>query len=109
MNGRMVRALTGRRIRRIRKTPGDYYVTFVNPNESYYTGFSPQDQGANDALDSDANTTGYTTVTTLEAYETDLSWEAGLPPIPELSTLCLFSVGLLTLMGYVAHDRRKKD
>jgi len=57
-------------------TPGDYYVEFVPP-----AGFaiSPQDQGANDAVDSDANSaTGQTATTTLTAGENDLSWDAGL-------------------------------
>jgi hypothetical protein len=55
--------------------PGDYYVEFVLP-----TGyeFSPPDQGGDD-VDSDADpTTGKTITTTLEAGESDLSWDAGL-------------------------------
>jgi LPXTG-site transpeptidase (sortase) family protein len=56
--------------------PGDYHVGFVPP--AGYS-FSPQDQGVNDAVDSDANvTTGQTVVTTLTAGETDLTWDAGL-------------------------------
>jgi protocatechuate 3,4-dioxygenase beta subunit len=56
--------------------PGDYYVEFVKP--AGYV-FSPQDQGANDAVDSDANTsTGKTAVTTLISGESDLTWDAGL-------------------------------
>ena len=91
-------------------TPGNYYVKFYNPNTSYYIGFSPQDTGTNDKRDSDANTTtGMTDVTTLEADETDITWDCGLPPVPELSTLVLFSVGLLTLMGYVTYSRRRKE
>jgi hypothetical protein len=106
----MVRALTGRRIRRIRKTPGDYYVTFVNPNESYYTGFSPQDQGANDTLDSDANTTGYTTVTTLEAYETDLSWDAVYRRfLSFLRSACSLSVCLHSWVTWRTTEERKTD
>lgn len=89
-------------------TPGNYYVKFYNPNTSYYIGFSPQNQSTNDNRDSDANTTtGQTAVTTLEADETDLTWDCGLPPVPELSTLALFSVGLLTLAGYVGYSRRR--
>ena len=39
--------------------------------------FSPQDQGGNDALDSDANTvTGQTIVTTLSAGENDPTWDS---------------------------------
>jgi hypothetical protein len=57
--------------------PGDYYVEFVLPNDDY--SFSLQDQGSNDAVDSDADpTTGKTVVTTLLAGETDLTWDAGL-------------------------------
>lgn len=90
-------------------TPGDYYIKFYNPNTSYYTGFSPQNQSTDDTVDSDVDpVTNMTAVTTLDANETDLSWDAGLMPVPELSTLVLFSVGLLTLMGYGAHGRRKK-
>ena len=91
-------------------TPGNYSVKFYNPNTSYYIGFSPQNQSTNDKRDSDANTTtGMTDVTALEADETDITWDCGLPPVPELSTLVLFSVGLLTLMGYVTYSRRRKE
>ena len=56
--------------------PGDYYVEFIPP-----TGYSisPQDQGGNDATDSDADaTTGQTIQTTLDAGENDLTWDAGM-------------------------------
>jgi LPXTG-site transpeptidase (sortase) family protein len=57
-------------------TPGDYFVEFIPP-VSYV--ISPQDQGGNDAFDSDANpTTGRTIVTTLVAGENDLTWDAGM-------------------------------
>jgi hypothetical protein len=57
-------------------TPGDYYVQFVLP--AGYK-FSPKDQGNDDTVDSDADvTTGKTICTTLEAEETDLSWDAGI-------------------------------
>jgi len=56
--------------------PGDYYVEFVLP-DGYV--FSPQDQGADDAKDSDADTvTGQTICTTLEPGEDDDTWDAGL-------------------------------
>ena len=56
--------------------PGGYRVEFVTP--SGYV-FSPADQGANDALDSDANTTtGLTGCTTLSAGETNRSVDAGM-------------------------------
>ncbi|MFT3893586.1 MAG: SdrD B-like domain-containing protein [Anaerolineales bacterium] len=56
--------------------PGDYYVDFIPP-AGYVV--SPQDQGGNDATDSDANPlTGQTIVTTLVSGENDLTWDAGL-------------------------------
>jgi hypothetical protein len=61
-------------------TPGDYYVEFIPP-EGY--DFSPQDQGMDDAKDSDADPiTGKTICTTLDAGERDMTWDAGLymPP-----------------------------
>ena len=57
-------------------TPGDYFVEFVLPEGAV---FSPQDQGADDAIDSDADTsTGRTVVTNLVNGETDLTWDAGI-------------------------------
>ncbi|MBI9050869.1 MAG: DUF11 domain-containing protein [Anaerolineaceae bacterium] len=56
--------------------PGDYYVSFTQP--AGYA-FSPLDQGGDDATDSDANrTTGDAILTTLDAGEDDLTWDAGL-------------------------------
>ncbi|MFH1892460.1 MAG: SdrD B-like domain-containing protein [Candidatus Zixiibacteriota bacterium] len=56
--------------------PGDFYVKFDRP--AGYV-FSPQDQGADDAVDSDADPmTGKTVCTNLDAYEEDLTWDAGL-------------------------------
>jgi hypothetical protein len=56
--------------------PGDYNIHFVLPAGFSY---SPQDQGANDAIDSDADvTTGLTICTTLDAGETDLTWDLGI-------------------------------
>lgn len=56
--------------------PGDYKIEFIAP--SGYD-FSPKDQGADDAIDSDADpTTGKTTCTTLDPEEIDLTWDAGL-------------------------------
>jgi protocatechuate 3,4-dioxygenase beta subunit len=56
--------------------PGDYYLDFVLP--SGYA-FTDQNQGGDDALDSDANpTTGETSTTTLDPGEIDLTWDAGL-------------------------------
>jgi hypothetical protein len=57
-------------------TPGDYYVEFIQP-EGY--DITMQDQGNDDALDSDADpVTGMTICTNLEAGETDLTWDCGL-------------------------------
>ncbi|BDD02237.1 malectin domain-containing carbohydrate-binding protein [Persicobacter psychrovividus] len=39
---------------------------------------SPQNQGGNDALDSDADANGFTMVTALEINENDLSWDLGI-------------------------------
>jgi hypothetical protein len=56
--------------------PGDYYVK-VTPPAGYF--FSPQDQGGNDALDSDADTTtGKMATTMLISGEDDRTWDAGL-------------------------------
>ena len=57
--------------------PGTYSVAFVAPGG--YT-FTTQDQGGDDALDSDANAAGLTVQTTLVSGENDLSWDAGLVP-----------------------------
>ena len=60
-------------------TPGDYQVMFVPPAGQVFT---LPDQGANDALDSDANpATGKTVVFTLAPGQIDLTWDAGLKPI----------------------------
>ncbi len=71
--------------------PGDYYVSFVLP--SGYV-FSPQDQGTDDALDSDADpTTGVAITTTLTAGENDLTWDAGIySTLGQKSTIDEFSV-----------------
>ncbi|MFQ5401212.1 MAG: SdrD B-like domain-containing protein, partial [Anaerolineae bacterium] len=59
-----------------RLTPGDYFVEFVLPTGYQFT---PQDQGTDDSVDSDANTSdGRTNVTNLIAGENDTSWDAGL-------------------------------
>ena len=54
--------------------PGNYYLEF-DPNLDY----TQQNQGGNDAIDSDANpTTGITALTTLDPGENDFTWDAGL-------------------------------
>ena len=56
--------------------PGDYYVEFVLP---LGYDFSPQDQGGDNSLDSDANiSTGKTVTTTLSPAENDPTWDAGI-------------------------------
>jgi len=56
--------------------PGDYYLVFHLP-EGYQ--FTKQDQGSDDAADSDADqTTGQTIVTTLDVLEDDMTWDAGI-------------------------------
>ncbi len=55
---------------------GTFTVTFELPGGFAFT---TQDQGGDDATDSDANvTTGQTVATDLEAGEDDLTWDAGL-------------------------------
>ncbi|MBN8439229.1 MAG: carboxypeptidase regulatory-like domain-containing protein [Candidatus Accumulibacter sp.] len=55
--------------------PGDYKVQVVAP--SGY-GVTKQDQGSDNAKDSDINSSGITALTTLSADEDDTSWDAGL-------------------------------
>ena len=62
--------------------PGDYYVDFTLP--SGYM-FSPQDQGGDDTVDSDADVaTGETITTTLTSGEDDPTWDAGLIPLASI-------------------------
>jgi hypothetical protein len=69
--------------------PGDYYVEFIAP-ESY--DISPQDQGADDAVDSDADpVTGRTICTTLDPGEYDPTWDCGLYRVPQ--TGCTLTIG----------------
>jgi len=55
--------------------PGDYYLEFVAP-EGY--AFSPKDSGGDDTIDSDADSTGLTDVTTLGPGEEDRTRDCGL-------------------------------
>ena len=60
--------------------PGAYFVEFVLPADHE---FSAQDQGGDDAKDSDADlATGRTIVTTLEGGEYDPTWDAGIFKTP---------------------------
>ncbi len=67
-------------------TPGDYFVKFTLLN-GYE--FSPKNAGSNSESDSDADpTTGKTVCTTLEANETDLTWDAGMYiPTPQIANV----------------------
>ena len=57
-------------------TPGDYAVQFMPPAGYRFT---PRNQGGDSAGDSDADPqTGATVVTTLDAGEVDLTWDAGI-------------------------------
>ena len=63
--------------------PGVYSLEFVLPSNQYE--FSDQNQGADDAADSDADfTTGATIQTHLLSGEDDLSWDAGLVPLASI-------------------------
>lgn len=56
--------------------PGNYYVQFIKPAGYEFTA---QDQGTDDAKDSDADqSTGKTAVTSLSEGESDMTWDAGL-------------------------------
>ena len=56
---------------------GDYFVEFIAPTGEGYI-FTQQDQGTDDALDSDADeTTGRTIATHLDPAEVDHTWDAG--------------------------------
>ena len=69
--------------------PGDYLIRFFTPEG--YT-FTLQDQGGDDAVDSDADaTTGIAWCTTLESGETDLTWDAGIYMIPQDG--CTLTIG----------------
>ncbi len=57
--------------------PGSYSVKFDKP--AGYDSFSPMDQGADNAKDSDADTTsGQTATTTLQSGDSDRTWDAGV-------------------------------
>ena len=56
--------------------PGNYNIQFELPDGFV---FSPQDQGSDDAVDSDADVvTGLTVCTELEGGEEDSTWDAGI-------------------------------
>lgn len=59
--------------------PGNYLIRVLAP-----VGYvlSPQDQGSDDAVDSDADADGFMACTTLEPGEHDPTWDAGLYLVP---------------------------
>jgi len=94
--------------------PGDYYIRFTAP--AGYV-FSPQDQGLDDAVDSDADpATGKTVCITMEPGEIDLTWDAGLyqaedspwtyPIGPIVGRSALLGITLLAIVMYIAVPRR---
>jgi len=65
--------------------PGDYVVEFIKPSGFEFTAL---DQGANDAVDSDANqTTGRTAAINLSEGENDLTWDAGIYELLDIGDL----------------------
>ncbi|NEP81021.1 MAG: hypothetical protein F6K39_24390 [Okeania sp. SIO3B3] len=63
--------------------PGEYFLEFIAPEEY---AFSPQNEGTNDNLDSDVDpTTGRTIPITLVDDQTDVTWDAGLYLIEEVT------------------------
>jgi hypothetical protein len=56
-------------------TSGDYYVKIIAPAGYVFT---MQDQGSDEATDSDADSNGMTACTTLAPGENDMTWDAGL-------------------------------
>lgn len=71
--------------------PGDYYVKFDLPAGYEFTLL---DQGTDDELDSDADpTTGKAACTTLDAYEEDYSWDAGMYPTEPPQQGCTRTIG----------------
>lgn len=68
---------------------GSYFVEFVLPGATYV--FTSQNQGVNDAADSDADTTtGRTIATALTAGENDVTWDCGMHVGTTLVTLTDF-------------------
>jgi SdrD B-like protein len=92
---------------------GNYFVEFILPDG--FDGFTAQDLGLDDAIDSDADLIiGRTGLISLEDEELDLTWDAGLvdspietdPPIAEPATALLL---LGSLIGLRARRRRRRN
>lgn len=73
---------------------GIYYFRDLSTAETYFVGFmlpsgfvfSPSNQGGDDTLDSDPDTvTGFSTTTTLDLTEIDLTWDAGIYALPDIT------------------------
>ncbi|WP_068130267.1 DUF7467 domain-containing protein [Roseimaritima ulvae] len=63
--------------------PDDYFVVFDPSTLPTGFEFTTQGAGSDDAVDSDADTTtGIAEVTTLDAGESDLTWDAGIVSLP---------------------------
>jgi hypothetical protein len=94
---------------------GTYSLGFVLPANYLFT---LKNQGANPAVDSDADpATGRTACTTLEGAEFDPTWDAGIyrttpppppPVVPEASTWLLMGSAAAGLAGYVGLQLRAR-
>ena len=92
--------------------PGDFYLEFLLPEGHLFT---RQDQGVDDAVDSDVDpTTGRTACLTLAPEESGLIWAAGLYQaqaefVPEPASVLLLGSGLASLAGYAALRWRTRE
>ena len=89
--------------------PGIYSEKFIAPNNAVFT---LQDQGGNDALDSDVNAAGATATFALASGQNDTTRDAGLIPIdlsiakavdnptPNVGTNVTFTITITNAIGY---------
>ncbi|MBN2111170.1 MAG: PEF-CTERM sorting domain-containing protein [Methanosarcinaceae archaeon] len=88
--------------------PGSYYIKYILPNGFV---FAPYEQGADPAVDSDADTGGVTSCFTLSAGECNNVIDAGLfapeQEIPEFPTIALPVVAIIGLA--FIFQRRKEN
>ncbi len=75
---------------------GYYYLEFILP--SGYS-FSLNDQGTDDAIDSDANTSTGRTKDFYASAGNNLTWDAGMHAVPIPGALWLLGSGLIGLAG----------